>query len=81
MEIGQEAAVESDCGVLLSTWCANRERVCERTVQVLTDSKLISLLTWIVEYTPILNTVRTGLLNCLNARSRGLSFRHRASCI
>ena len=26
-------------------------------------------------------TLRTGLLNCLNARSRGLNFRHRASCI
>ena len=29
----------------------------------------------------IFNTLRTGLLNCLNARSRGLNFRHRASCI
>ena len=29
----------------------------------------------------ILNTLRTGLLNCLNARSRGLTFRDRASCI
>ena len=29
----------------------------------------------------VLNTLRTGLLNCLNARSRGLIFRHRASCI
>ena len=28
-----------------------------------------------------INTLRTGLLNCLNARSRGLIFRHRASCI
>ena len=27
------------------------------------------------------NTLRTGLLICLNARSRGLTFRHRASCI
>ena len=27
------------------------------------------------------NTLRTGLLNCLNARSRDLTFRHRASCI
>jgi len=26
----------------------------------------------------IINTLRTGLLNCLNARSRGLTFRHRA---
>ena len=26
-------------------------------------------------------TLRTGLLNCLNARSKGLTFRHRASCI
>ena len=26
-------------------------------------------------------TLRTGLLNCLNARSRGLTFRHLASCI
>ena len=28
-----------------------------------------------------INTLKTGLLNCLNARSRGLIFRHRASCI
>ena len=28
-----------------------------------------------------INTWRTGLLNCLNARSRGLTFRYRASCI
>ena len=28
-----------------------------------------------------LNTLRTGLLNCLNERSRGLTFRYRASCI
>ena len=28
-----------------------------------------------------INTLRTGLLNCLNACSRGLNFRHRASCI
>ena len=27
------------------------------------------------------NRLRTGLLNCLNARSRGLTFTHRASCI
>jgi len=29
---------------------------------------------------PERDTLRTGLLNCLNARSRGLTFRHRASC-
>ena len=29
----------------------------------------------------LFNTLRTGLLNCLNARSRGLTFRHRTSCI
>ena len=29
----------------------------------------------------MLNTLRTGLLNCLNSRSRGLNFRHRASSI
>ena len=28
-----------------------------------------------------INTLRTGLLNCLNARFRGLTFRHLASCI
>ena len=28
-----------------------------------------------------INTLRTGLLNFLNARSRGLNFRHLASCI
>jgi len=31
--------------------------------------------------TQVLNTLRMGLLNCLNAHSRGLTFRHRASCI
>ena len=29
----------------------------------------------------ILNTLKTGILNCLNARSRDLIFRHRAFCI
>ena len=29
----------------------------------------------------VINTLRTGILNCLNARSRGLNFRYRASCI
>ena len=29
----------------------------------------------------LFNTLRTGLLNCLNACSRGLAFRHLASCI
>ena len=29
----------------------------------------------------VINTLRTGPLNCLNARSRVLNFRHRASCI
>ena len=29
----------------------------------------------------VFNTLRMGLLNCLNAHSRGLTFRHRASCI
>ena len=29
----------------------------------------------------VFNTLRTGFLNCLNARSRGLTFRHRASSI
>ena len=28
-----------------------------------------------------INTLRTGLLNCLNACSRGLTFRHCACCI
>ena len=28
-----------------------------------------------------IKTLRTGLLNCLNALSRSLTFRHRASCI
>ena len=37
--------------------------------------RLFHLLCWRI------NTLRTGLLNCLNARSRGLNFRHRASCI
>jgi hypothetical protein len=34
-----------------------------------------------ISWTQLFNTLRTGLLNCLNARSRGLTFRHRASCI
>jgi len=28
-----------------------------------------------------INTLRTRLLNCLNVRSRSLTFRHRAPCI
>ena len=44
-----------------------------------------STLTKIHEFSPpphtLFNTLRTGLLNCLNARSRGLTFRHRASCM
>jgi len=43
------------------------------TPQKIAHTKIIS--------TPPLNTLRTGLLNCLNARSRGLTFRHRAICI
>jgi len=31
--------------------------------------------------TVFINTLRTGLLNCLNAHSRGLTFRHHASSI
>ena len=37
--------------------------------------------TWLILNSKLFNTLRTGLLNCLNARSRGLTFRHRASCI
>ena len=33
------------------------------------------------EWSRTFNTLRTGLLNYLNERSRGLTFRHRASCI
>ena len=52
----------------------------------LTPSHLLTLLVpegrWqCCLHTEYLNTLRTGLLNCLNARSRGLTFRHRASCI
>ena len=36
-------------------------------------------LSW--RHTGVFNTLRTGLLNYLNACSRGLTFRHRASCI
>jgi len=34
-----------------------------------------------VWFQKMLNTLWTGLLNCLNARSRRLTFGHRASCI
>ena len=34
-----------------------------------------------VGFSGYINTLRAGLLNCLNACSRGLTFRHRASCI
>ena len=41
--------------------------------------------TWLSSFLHItvkdFNTLRTGLLNCVNARSWGLTFRHRASCI
>ena len=42
--------------------------------------KFHTSLNWTLSTVDI-NTVRTGPLNCLNARSRGLTFRHRASCI
>ena len=41
----------------------------------------ISIEETICDSADILTTLRTGLLNCLNARSRGLTFRHRASSI
>ena len=40
--------------------------------------------TWlrmVLEEAEGVNTLRTGLLNFLNARSRGLTFRHHASCL
>jgi len=40
--------------------------------------KFLNLKHWMCS---VLNTLGTGFVNCLNARSRGLTFRHRASCI
>ena len=55
-------------------------KVVDRTV--LFSFSTIPMLTLTVQQlSDSLNTLRTGLLNCLNARSRGLTFRHRASCI
>ena len=53
---------------------------------VLNMHSVCACFVWIPEQTAIvslygINTLRTGLLNCLNARSRGLNFRHRASSI
>ena len=48
------------------------------TCSLLVSQENMSVFGWHEMY---LNTLRTGLLNCLNARSRGLNFRHRASCI
>ena len=41
----------------------------------------VFITTNLLHYNVYVNTLRTGLLNCLNARSRGLTFRQRASCI
>ena len=35
---------------------------------------------WIVISARVINILRKGRLNCLNVRSRGLTFRYRASC-
>ena len=39
------------------------------------------VLSYVLFYWVKFNTLRTGNLNCLNARSRGLTFRQRASCM
>ena len=60
-------------------------------IQIVVDQKQLEIVEYFsylgsritndARYTLDINTLRTGLLNCLNARSRGLTFRHRASCI
>ena len=44
------------------------------------SDRIVKLATRLGMSSAKVNTLRTGLLNCLNARSRGLTFRHRASC-
>ena len=59
------------------------EPVNERICKIRVKFKYYNFTFYINKPQPMekINTLRTGLLNCLNTRSRGLSFRHRASCI
>jgi hypothetical protein len=62
---------------LLSGANSKSTHTLQNTKQVRRHLKILS-----VPFTrTTVNTLRTGLLNCLNARSRGLIFRHRAFCI
>ena len=70
--------------MLLFCWpSSNRPKLCKLVFCY--DLPLnVAYCAWSFEFTTylyVLNTLRTGLLNCLNARSRGLTFRHRASSI
>ena len=54
---------------------------CHSHLLVNVQDLYFDLIIFIVEKPDSINTLRTGLLNSLNARSRGLTFRHRASRI
>jgi len=54
--------------------------ICDNISSVTTDVILASAQKFL-NFRVVFNTLKTGLLNYLNARSRGLTFRQRASCI
>ena len=74
MEDNYVRIAEKGKRIILKCILKNRMWMCELTVTVSEQDPVNGCCK------PV-NTLRTGLLNCLNARSRGLTFRHRASSV
>jgi hypothetical protein len=88
---GPEGHVRSPCKQLgrvtkvihLPWWYPSRNLTTMPSRHEAANSNMCWVSRWALEATQLssINTLRTGLLNCLNARSRGLTVRHCASCI
>ena len=71
-----ETSLSQSSSVVTAWWPTNVTTQFETTFFRITSDSCMTVIL------PIhFNTLRTGLLNCLNARSGGLTFRHRASSI
>ena len=64
---------------ILDKDCSNNNSICPEDVTL--HHFATSCQTSLSFHCVVIITLRTGLLNCLNARSWGLTFRHRVSCI
>ena len=72
----------STCRKIIATFVStNSKRICQRLNLGLRCKRQRILGEICITKQREFNTLRMGLLNCLNAHSRGLTFRHRASCI